>query len=394
MEALREGIDHHDYLYYVKNKPEISDAVYDRLFHRLQQLEQAFPQLQSDTSPTRRVGAEPVDELKKVRHTEMMLSLNAALEAREVEEFDDFIRRNIGDAKVVYVVEPKFDGLSVEVVYENGEFRYGATRGNGEVGEDISENIKTIRTLPLRLQKNGGAPSFLAVRGEIFMSKKGFQEVNKERVERGREPFANPRNAAAGIMRQLELEGFAEKSAKQLYEAIQGTVTPRLDRFLYALGIRHVGEHIALVLAQRYRSLDALRRADTADLEQTAEIGPEIARSVVRFFQEAENQAILNQLAELGLEVQNMPAHEKSLPLEGKTFVFTGRLRTCSRSEAEEKVESLGARASSSVSGKTDYLVVGDDPGSKLQEAREKGVRVVDEREFEKLLEDSGSATE
>jgi DNA ligase (NAD+) len=211
VEALREGIDYHDYLYYVKNQPRISDTVYDKLFRRLQELEEAFPELQSDTSPTRRIGAPPVDKLKKVKHTETMLSLNSALEEKEVRNFHDFIQRNTGEDDVEYVVEPKFDGLSVEVVYENGRFQYGATRGDGIEGEDISENIKTVRRVPLRLHSDKGAPRFLAVRGEVFMSKKGFQQTNKERIEKGEEPFANPRNAAAGTMRQLDSKKVADK---------------------------------------------------------------------------------------------------------------------------------------------------------------------------------------
>jgi DNA ligase (NAD+) len=200
-ESLREGIDYHDYLYYVKNRPEIADAVYDKLFKRLEKLESAFPELQSDNSPTRRVGAPPEDRLKKIIHRAPMLSLNAALEKKEAENFCKFVKKNTNGAPVNYVLEPKFDGLSVELVYENGRLKFGATRGDGETGEDISKNLMTIHTVPLRLQGQNSLPSAIAVRGEVFMTKDGFQKLNKIRIKKGREPFANPRNAAAGIMR-------------------------------------------------------------------------------------------------------------------------------------------------------------------------------------------------
>ncbi|MEJ2637688.1 MAG: NAD-dependent DNA ligase LigA, partial [Calditrichia bacterium] len=649
---LREAIEHHNYLYYVKNSPEISDEAFDKLFHRLQDLEKAFPDLQSPNSPTRRVGAKPVDALKKVEHTAPLLSLDSALEEGKIANFDDFVHRNAGQEKIEYVLEPKMDGLSVEIVYEKGTFRYGATRGDGQVGEDISENLKTIGSVPLHLRRDGELPSFIAVRGEILLSKKGFQELNKQRVEVGDEPFANPRNAAAGIVRQLdskkvagkplvvffydilkiegvsfsshwqelekfpewgfrtnplnsrcasmeevkkfhqnlidkrdeldyeidgivikldnlearnklgmrernprwamawkfppkkevtvlqdivvsvgrtgmltpvalldpvnvggvtvsratlhnedevkkkdvrpgdkvrviragdvipevverieekgkkrgkefsmpsrcpvcgtkvvregayyfcpnglacraqlvghiihyvsrnamdienlgekivrrfversmvkdladlyhlsvddilEVEGFAEKSATQLYNAIQNAKNPRFERFLYALGIRHVGEHIARVLAREFKTLDSLKRAELKDLQETNEIGPEIAESVYTFFHEKENMRILDRLLDAGLKIQGAEAAATGI-LEGKTFVFTGELENYTREEAKELVESLGGRATSSVSGNTDYVVVGANPGSKLNDAREHNVEILEEQAFE-----------
>jgi DNA ligase (NAD+) len=210
IEALRTGIDYHDYLYYVKNEPKISDAVYDKLFDRLQKLEEKFPKFQSTSSPTRRVGSEPVDKLKRVAHAAPMLSLNAVLDEAEAENFDDFVRRNLQD-NVEYVLEPKFDGLSVELVYEGGTFKYGATRGNGEEGEDVSENLKTVRTIPMQMRQKKDTPAFLSVRGEVFIPKNGFLEMNRSRIERGDKPFANPRNAAAGTMRQLDSKNVAHK---------------------------------------------------------------------------------------------------------------------------------------------------------------------------------------
>ncbi len=658
VDALREAIDYHDYLYYVKNQPEISDARYDKLFHRLEELEEKFPELQSENSPTRRVGAPPVSKLEKVKHASPMLSLNAALEQKEVKNFYDFIGKQHPDETVDFVLEPKFDGFSVELVYESGVLTYGATRGDGETGEDITRNLKTIHAVPLRLRREKQVPDLLSVRGEVFMPKKGFQELNKQRVENGDEPFANPRNAAAGLMRQLDpknvadkpldilfyevlqaddhhlsshweslkrfsqwglktcpdnkktssfkdiaayhekisskredleydldgivikvndyekrktlgtrhrsprwafawkfapkkeittlkdivvqvgrtgiltpvallepvdvggvtvsratlhnadevkkkdvrpgdrvrieragdvipevvervktpgrkraaafhmpetcpacgatvyregayylcpaglacipqlvdriahygsrdalnieglgtktakalvqkelvkdiadlytlsktdiasLEGFSDKSSQQLHDAVQNKKKPRLDRFLYGLGIRQVGRHMAQVLAAKFRSLEKLKAATKEDLEKIPEIGPETARSIRRFFQRKENRRVLEKMTDAGVVVQDMPASEKPLPLKGKTFVFTGSLENYTRSEAENRVEDLGARAASSVSSHTDYVVAGADPGRKREQAESESVKILNENEFEELLKD------
>jgi DNA ligase (NAD+) len=660
IEQLREALEYHNYLYYIKNAPEISDESYDRLFHRLEELEEAFPDLQSPDSPTRRVGAPAVDELKKVEHRRPLLSLDSGEEKKKVEEYLRSLREKTGEKRPLCVLEPKLDGFSVELVYEEGVFSYGSTRGDGRTGEDISENLKTISTLRLRLQEN--APVSLAVRGEVLMSKQGFQELNRSRVENGQEPFANPRNAAVGIMRQLDsrkvagkplelfcydvvdsedgqlpvshwevlemftswgirtndlnrrasslqeieeyreelrgkreelpyeidgiviklddretrerlgtrrrsprwafawkfppkkevttlreiavqvgrtgmltpvalldpvqvggvtvsratlhneeeverkdvrpgdtvriyragdvipevaerikepgkkrggkfsmpskcpscstpvvregayvlcpaglscpaqrvgriihyasrdaldieslgeknvqqlvekglveglpdlyrleeeqlrsLEGFAEKSAAKLHRAIQGTKNPPLDRFLYALGIRHVGEHVAQILSRHCGGLAALQKAERDELERIDEIGPEIAESVHNFFQEEENRSILEELNRLGVRPRiakpKADRGETDTALEGLTFVFTGELSNYTRREAEARVEALGGRATSSVSGNTDYLIVGKGPGSKLEDAREQDVKILDEEQFERLLE-------
>jgi DNA ligase (NAD+) len=653
VEALRDGIEYHNHRYYVKNDPAISDAAYDKLFSRLQNLEDAFPDLKSENSPTQRVGAPPVDELKRVGHSSAMLSLNAALERKEVEEWADFVTRNSEEKELEYVVEPKFDGVSVEVVYEKGRFQYGATRGDGQTGEDISANLKTVRSLPLRLQQEN-VPQKLAVRGEVFLPKEAFQQINQDRVENGKDPFANPRNACAGTVRRLEskivarlpldiffyeileiqgedfdrhwdelkafgrwglktnphnkkfsdleeiavyrdeliekrdeltyeidgivikidnlevrdklgtrhrsprwaiawkfepkqevttlekivvqvgtsgiltpvallqpvdvggvtvsratlhnageveekdlregdevrieragdvipevvertdrprknarkfrmpekcpscgaeveregayylcpaglqcpaqlrgrlqhygsrealdiehlgektvdqlvergmvrtladryrlkpedlekLELFAAKSAKQLYDAIKDTKKPRLDHFLYALGIRHVGGRMAQILAEKFSTLENIRKADRSELLEIPDVGEKIADSLINFF--AENEDVLKHLEDAGVKVQKMPGgKEGGLPLEGKTFVFTGTLENYTRSEAQQAVEDLGGRATSSVSGNTDYLVVGEDPGQKMDDARDQGVRILDEEAFRKLL--------
>ncbi|NBC28778.1 MAG: NAD-dependent DNA ligase LigA, partial [Spirochaetes bacterium] len=208
---LTEALRHHNYRYYVKNAPVISDSDWDWMLKRLQQIEEQFPELQDPNSPTQRVGAAPVGELARVEHYAPMLSLNSALEEGEMETFDAFIRRNSDGRQVRYMVEPKLDGLSVEVVYRDGAFVSGATRGDGQYGEDISRNLKAIPAIPLALRSAGNPPSFLAVRGEVFMTKSGFHALNKERTERGDDPFANPRNAAAGTLRQLDPKNTAGK---------------------------------------------------------------------------------------------------------------------------------------------------------------------------------------
>ncbi len=657
-EALRVGIHHHDYLYYVKDRPEISDRLYDRLFQRLQELEAAFPGLQTAESPTQRVGGAAIGKLKKIAHASPMLSLQSVYERKEVENFLRFVQENAGQAAHPFVLEPKIDGLSVEVVYRDGVFSYGATRGDGNMGEEISANLKTIGSLPLKLRAGPRAPALLAVRGEVYMPKAGFLQLNQRRVETGQEPFANPRNAAAGIVRQLDpkmvadkplaiffydilqmadgpeftshwqvlahflewglktapenrlaggsdeifdfhgalyaardslpyeidglvikldplagrtalgtrhrnprwalawkfepkqkitvleriavqvgrsgmltpvallqpvevggvtvsratlhnadevhkkdvrpgdtvrvfragdvipeiaeridtpgkaraapfsmpaqcpacgapvyrqgafyfcpaglscppqqiarlrhygsrealdiaglgaktaeglvrkglakdiadlyslsvegilkLEGFALKSAEQLHAAIQGTKNPPLDRFLYGLGIQHVGLRVAQILAAHFQHLARLMNAEQKEIETIPGIGPEIAGHVNRFFQAQNNRRVLERLAEAGVQVREMPAAASNRQaLAGKHFVFTGKLNAFSRSAAQQRVEALGARATSSVSGNTDYLVAGSDPGSKLDQARQLGVTILDEAQFQALL--------
>jgi len=659
VDLLREAIEVHDRKYYVENDPVVADRAYDQLFQRLKDLEQAFPALRSETSPTQRVGAEPVDELEEVEHAAPMLSLDAAFDRRDIEDFHDFMLRNVdGYSAFTYYVEPKFDGLSAEIVYRDGELAYAATRGNGRVGEDITENVKTIHSVPLRLNRQADLPDAVSVRCEIFMPRSGFQQLNKRRIERGDDAFANPRNAAAGTVRQLDprivarrpldvffydiltvegldfrsqsevreilptwglkiddhttrcesvdqiqefwqslvdqreeldyeidgivikadefevrevlgarsrsprwaiawkfpaqkevttlqdiaiqvgrtgkltpvalldpvdvagvtvsraslhnieeierkdvragdkvriqragdvipevverietdgprgdkcempdacpvcgtevvregplhycpnglgcraqleghlihyasrnamdidglgeetvdqlvdeqmvddiadlyvlevedfarLERFAEKSATNLYEAIQDATHPRLDRFLFALGIRHVGQHVARLLAEDFGTLETLRDASVERLQAVDGIGPEIAHSVYEFFDDEDNRAVLEHLFEVGVDVRDVDLGDGGgRPLEDSTFVFTGALEAFTRSGAQDRVERLGARATSSVSGNTDYLVVGDNPGSKLDEARtQEGVEILNEEQFVELLE-------
>lgn len=656
-EKLREAIRHHDHQYYIRNDPKISDAAYDRLFHRLLRLEEEFPAIRAEHSPTRRVGAEPVDALPSAEHAALMLSLDAALEEEALADFDRFVRERAKDHPVSYVLEPKVDGLSVELVYQAGRFVRGVTRGDGKTGEEITENLKTIRSLPLQLRTNVSWPGFLAVRAEVFMRREGFQKLNEERIARGQPTFANPRNAAAGTLRRLDpaavahrpldvvvyeiltsdmaafdrhwdmlktipewgirvdprcrlaedletirkyhadlgddrmeldyeidgvvvkvddyrlreelgerdrsprwalawkfepreevtrlerivvqvgrtgiltpvallrpvdvggvtvsraslhnadevaekdlrpgdtvrvaragdvipevverikrpgkprnepfempdacpsceaeivrdgayhrcpaglscpaqqigrlvhyasrdgldiaglgeetaallvrkdlvnsvadlyrlapetlesLEGFAERSARQLHEAIQKTREPPLDRFLYALGIPRVGGHLAGLLARNLGTLDELMSADVETLEALEDVGPEIARSIVDFFRRAENRAVLDDLRDEGVRPKPIRTGDAGDALSGATFVFTGRLDTLTREEAQRRVERLGGRATGSVSGETDCLVRGEEPGeTKLADAEDHDVPVIDEARFREMI--------
>ncbi|MBS0152574.1 MAG: NAD-dependent DNA ligase LigA [Nitrospira sp.] len=200
---LKNQIRHHDYQYYVKDHPEISDGEYDRLFRELLDLELKYPDLVTADSPTQRVGAPPLDELGKVPHERPMLSLDSLMDPVEVLAFDQRMKRELETEQIEYTVEPKFDGLSVELVYDRGVFVRGATRGDGTVGEDVTTNLRTIRALPLQLQTNS-YPDHLVMRGEVYMRLSDFHTLNRRMTERGDDTFANPRNAAAGSLRQLD----------------------------------------------------------------------------------------------------------------------------------------------------------------------------------------------
>ena len=208
VERLRREIVEHNRRYYELDAPEISDVEYDALFRRLQELEAAHPELRSPDSPTERVGVAPAARFAPVRHTQPMLSLANAMSEDEVREFDKRVHRTLrDDAAIAYVAEPKFDGLAIELVYENGKFVQGSTRGDGTTGEDVTPNLRTIRNIPLVLKPAKGAPPVparLELRAEVLLSKAGFRRLNATRAERGESVFANPRNAAAGSLRQLD----------------------------------------------------------------------------------------------------------------------------------------------------------------------------------------------
>ena len=656
IEELRKLIRHHDYLYYVLNKPEISDAEYDKLMLELKKLEEKYPEFITPDSPTQRVGGFPAEEFKTVTHTKPMLSLDSAFTEEDIRRFDERVKRELGVESVEYVVEPKLDGLSVELVYENGVFVRGSTRGDGINGEDVTENLKTIRAVPLRLREGRGVPSLLAVRGEVIMHIDDFEELNKQLIERGEEPLANPRNAAAGSLRRLDpretaerpldiffyeilfiegvdietqwdvlkrlkewglkvnrlvekcsniddavkyhermaekreklsyeidgvvikvdrleyheklgikarsprwaiaykfppreeeteivdivvqvgrtgtltpvallkpvdvtgvtvsratlhnqdfidqmdvrigdkvkvaragdvipevvkvlkekrtgkekkfhipsrcpvcgskvvkegafyrctgglaciaqlkrsiahyaskgamdIEGlgrknvdllvdsglvrrlsdlytlkkedllslprFAEKSAENLIEGIEKSKNQNLARFIYALGIPNVGEHMARVLAEHFKSLDNLMKASVEDLTSIHEVGPETAESIVSFFREKTNRDEIERMKKLGVKATVERVEKKKGLLDGKVFVFTGALKSFSREEAKSLVEELGGRAASSVSRNVDFVVVGENPGSKYDKAKKLGLKIIDEEEFKKMV--------
>jgi len=654
VEVLRKEIEKHNYLYFVLNAPEISDQEFDALMRELMELEEKFPQLITPYSPTQRVGEQPSKEFAQVHHPVPLLSLSNAFDFGDLKEWHERIKRYV-ENHIDYVVELKIDGLSVALTYENGIFAAGATRGDGYTGEDITANLKTIKTLPLRLKDS--FPK-LVVRGEAFMPKAAFNRLNEERQKNGLPLFANPRNAAAGSLRQLDpkitasrtlglfvyevlavegaelenqwqvlnflqeqgfpvnpykklcssieevysectaweekrweldydidglvvkvnsiniqrilghtsksprwavaykfqseqavtrvkdiiirvgrtgvltptavlepvrlggttvsratlhnediikdkdirigdtvivqkageiipevvsvikderkgtekifsfpsrcpecgsrvvrfpgeaavrctgglvcpaqrresiihfasrdamnieglgpriieqllekglvedaadlyylrredfinLERMGEKSAENLINAIQKSKSNPLSRLLFGLGIRYVGSRAAKILAERFKTMDRLIEADIDDLMEINEIGEKIAQSVVEFFKEEHNLKVIEKLKRAGVNMSETTAAEE-LPLAGKKFVLTGKLSTMTRTEAKEKIESLGGEVLSSVSRKVDYLVLGKDPGSKYDKAVSLGVSILDEEQFLELLE-------
>ena len=660
IEQLRQQLHEHNYRYYVLDDPQITDAEYDQLMRRLQELEGAFPDLVSSDSPTQRVGAVPVAAFGTVLHSLSMLSLDNAFSPAEVRDFDARVKRQLGQLEPIeYVAEPKIDGLAVELVYEEGRLVRGSTRGDGVRGEDISQNLRTIKSIPLRLlpSQHASTPRLLEVRGEVYMTKRNFQRLNARREEEGEPTFANPRNAAAGSLRQLdsritagrpleifcygvghvdgmtfqshwdvlqslsrwgfkinphcercqgieaalsyyaqlrdqreelpyEIDGvvlkvnlralqealgtrsrsprwalaykfepkqavtrvrdiavqvgrtgaltpvallepvqvagvevsraslhnpdevarkdvrsgdwvmvqragdvipeivevlrerrtgeekpfemptrcpicgsavvrledevvprcvglscaaklkesivhfaskpgmdidglgdktvdqlverglvkdigdlysltkedllklarLADKSAGNLIAAIERSQQTTLPRFLYALGIRHVGEHVAAVLAREYPGWQALQQASYEELQGIHEIGPRIAQSIVAFFQDAGNQQVLKKLHHGGVRATAVAQPVVDHAWRGKTLVFTGELQAYTRAEAKRLVEARGGRVTSSVSRSTSYVVAGEDTGSKLDQARKLGVPVLSEDEFTALL--------
>ena len=202
--ALRRDIEYHNYRYYIEDDPVISDEEYDRMFRELRELEREHPELAPPDSPTQRVGAEPQERFRKVKHLRPMLSLANALDEEELRAFDKRIRNLLEADAVDFVTELKIDGNAVALTYEDGVLVRGATRGNGLVGEEITANLKTIRAIPLRLRSKRAPPRLLEVRGEAYLPISAFNRINEEREAAGENVFANPRNAAAGALRQLD----------------------------------------------------------------------------------------------------------------------------------------------------------------------------------------------
>jgi DNA ligase (NAD+) len=656
---LRELLDRYNYRYHALDDPEVPDAEYDRLMVELRALETQFPQLQSAASPTMRVGATPVAAFGTVKHRIAMLSLDNAFSADEVRDFDRRIRERIAHkGPIRYSAEPKLDGLAISARYESGVFVQGATRGDGETGEDITQNLRTIKALPLKL-RTAKPFTVLEVRGEVFMPLAGFRRFNEEALARGEKTLVNPRNAAAGSLRQLDprmtaarpldlfiygigsieggelppyhsatlqelrrlgfkicpqsrvveaiegcleyyremgearaalpyqidgvvykvddvnlqrqlgfvsraprwavahkypaeealttvrdivfqigrtgaltpvarlepvfvggvtvsnatlhnldeltrkdvrvgdtvvirragdvipevarvlperrvagaqlvtlprecpvcgspvlreadqavarctggricaaqrkgeiqhfasrramdiqglgdklveqlvdsdavktpadlfdltevqlaaLERMGAKSAQKLHASIAAAKHTTLPRFLYALGVRDVGEATALALAQYFPDLAHLRSAGEEEIQRVPDVGPVVAGEVARYFGDAENRAIVDRLLAAGINWPNPAPRKTHGAQRDKTFVLTGTLESMTREEATTAILKLGAKVSGSVSKKTDYVVAGAEAGSKFKKAEQLGVTILDEAAFLKLL--------
>ncbi len=658
--ALRTEIAHHDYRYHVLDDPEIPDADYDRLMQELLALERKHPELATPDSPTQRVGARPASGFQTLQHRIPMLSLENGFSEEDVRAFDRRIHEKLGDeAELPYSAEPKLDGLAISVTWLDGVLAQAATRGDGSRGEDVTANARTIRSVPLRLR--GSPPRLLEARGEVFMPRAGFERMNAEAEARGEKVFVNPRNAAAGALRQLdpqisasrpldlffygvgEVEGVAlperhsevlaqlrdwglrtcpeaavvqgvegcldyfrqigarrvalpyqidgvvykadrfadqrqlgfvsraprwalahkfpadeamttvrdvefqvgrtgaltpvarlepvfvggvtvsnatlhnmdeitrkdvrlgdtvvvrragdvipevlrvvverrpadarvvtlpptcpvcgspvareedgaiarctgdyvcsaqrkerlrhfaarramdidgvgdklvdqmveadlvrspadlyaltatqleglermgQKSAEKVVAALERSKQTRLSRFLFALGIRDVGESTAAALASHFGALEPLMAADAATVEEVPDVGPIVAAHVVGFFANPANRDVIARLRAAGVRWADVPrTAPERLPLTGLTFVITGTLSTLVRAEAEEKLRELGAKVSGSVSAKTRFLVAGADAGSKLAKATALGVTVLGEDALVRVLE-------
>lgn len=655
---LRKELEHHNYQYYVLDNPVVTDQEYDNLMRELERLEDEFPEFADPNSPTQRVGARPLDAFTSVPHSVPMLSLQNAMTEEEVRDFHKRVTKLLGTDNVEYVMEVKIDGLAVELVYIDGVFTLGSTRGDGYIGEDVTQNLRTIRAIPMRLRTDEKTPlpERLEVRGEVYMGRKEFLALNKRRELTGEPLFANPRNAAAGSIRQLDsritasrklnifcyaagrvtgvtfsthmqfleylsrwgfrvnfpytkvcgtiedvlanfahvrstreeipyeidgtvikvnrldyqsdlgtvsrsprwaiaykfeakeeqttiediiisvgrtgaltpvallkpvsvggvevsratlhnedeierkdvrvgdavivtragdvipevvrvidrdrpgreapfrmpercpvcneevirppgeairrcvnincpaqikgsiehfaskramdidglgtklveqlvdrgiirdvsdlyyveketlagMERMADKSAGNIIDAIKASRKRPFARFIHALGIRQVGEHVAGLLAERFYSMDKLMSADTQTLLAIPEIGPEAATSITAFFRDPKNRETISRILAAGVEFEYKKGSAGKLT--GLTFVFTGSLTGMSRDEARARVEELGAKTASSVGKKVSYVVAGEEAGSKLDKARQLGLKILSEQEFLELL--------
>src|SRR3989339_74903 len=569
IEKLKKLINHHRHLYHVLDKQEISDAVLDSLKKELFDLEQKYPEFITEDSPTQRVGGKPLKEFKKIKHPQRMLSFNDAFSKEDMEDWLNRILKLLTvDEKneVDFYCELKIDGLAIELIYENGFFKTGATRGDGTIGEDVTQNLKTVEAIPLSISPSvslrGGQQSdeaiqsesmghrlprslrslamTLVARGEVFISKKEFEKINKIQKEKGSAVYANPRNIAAGSVRQLDskitasrhldsfaydlktdfnqqtheqihkilkdlgfkigdtvivgragdvipdiirvlselrtgkeksfkmpekcpscqtkleksetevllrcpnlkcfarqrrnfyhfvsraafnidglgpkiidklldeglvsdpadlfdlkegdlalLERFAEKSAENLVKSIAEKKEITLPRFIYALGIRNIGEETARDLAEYFLNIRKIKNAKLEDFEKILDIGPVVSKSIYEWFGEKENIRFLEKL-ENKVKIQNpkpnAQPNPKSQKFSGKSFVLTGTLESLSRDVAKAKIRELGGDVSESVSLKTSYVVVGLEPGSKAEKAKKLGVKILNEKEFLSLV--------
>jgi DNA ligase (NAD+) len=291
---LRQEIRHHDYLYYVEDRPEVSDEQYDRLYRELVALEEQFPDLISEDSPTQRVAGQPVDAFPTVEHAAPMLSLESHQDEAALRRFDERLRKALGvDVDVEYVLEPKLDGLSVELVYNEGALLQASTRGDGRKGEGITANVRTIQSVPLRLREGKRpAPPVLAVRGEIIMFSSGFDKLNESLIAEGKEPFANPRNAAAGCVRQLDPQITAARPLHlYAYDILAGEVEGIATQWEVLAALRNWG----LKVNERIRKVKTIEEvlAYHAELEACRDdLGYEIDGVVIKLNDLAAREAV------------------------------------------------------------------------------------------------------
>jgi DNA ligase (NAD+) len=322
-ELLRAAIEFHDYRYYVDHDPVISDRAYDRLFQRLLDLEDAFD-LDAEGSPSNRVGGEPVDAFETVEHVAPMLSIDHTDTAEGVREFDERVRREVGD--VEYVLDPKFDGVSLEVVYEDGELERATTRGDGEAGDDVTRNARTINALPQRLR--GDPPGFLAVRGEVYMPREAFTEYNTERVERGDDPFANPRNATAGTIRQQDPSVVAERPLSIFFFDVLESSDPWATHSAALSSFRDLGLPVCERVETGADVTDAIRYRDDL-LEARDDLDYEIDGVVIKVDETAAREELgATARAPRWAKAYKFPARDEETPVANVTVQVgrTGRL--------------------------------------------------------------------
>ena len=262
VDKLREAIDRHNYNYSVLDEPSIPDSEYDKLFLELQKLEQSYPQLITSDSPTQRVGATPLEKFSQITHRSPMLSLSNEFDSSSVEAFDRRVGEKLGTNEVEYAVEPKFDGLAVSLLFENGSFVTGATRGDGYIGEDVTLNLRTVKSIPLHLRTNdkNRTPSLLEIRGEVLMLKEDFEKLNWQQRKKNEKEFMNPRNAAAGSLRQLDpritatrrLTFFAYGIGEYEGEEIPRDTHSNVMKYIASQGFTIAKEHAMLCAVQRH----------------------------------------------------------------------------------------------------------------------------------------------
>jgi DNA ligase (NAD+) len=316
---LREAIREASHRYYVLDQPTLSDAEYDRLFRELEELEEAHPELCTPDSPTQRVGAAPSEKFAKVTHQKQMMSLANAMNDEELLEFDARVRKLVGEEPVTYVVEPKLDGLAVTLHYQHGRFVLGATRGDGLIGEDVTQNLRTIKSVPLQLAQ--GAPESLEVRGEVFINKKDFVRMNEEREKAGEPTFVNPRNSAAGALRQLDPRITAQRPLSIYFYETTAEFASHLEKLdhLRKWGLRINPEN------QACHSLDEVRAAYARLLQKRHDLPYEIDGSVVKVDSEDQRRRLgaVSRTPRWAIAYK-FPAEEEATTVE-KIEVYVGR---------------------------------------------------------------------